>query len=102
MPCASQQASFFDCFCFAMQDLLEMWKADIDSAFRRLPVKAAHRDLTLVAWRVDETHMATASTSVCHSVPWRVCTIGIELVSASAFSYRFVYCSSVLLFQVLF
>ena len=43
-----------------MQDLLEMWKADIDSAFRRLPVKAAHRDLTWVAWRVDETHMATA------------------------------------------
>ena len=37
-----------------------MWKADIDSAFRRLPVKAADRDLAWVAWRVDETHLATA------------------------------------------
>ena len=59
------------CFCFApsfapvlflfcFEDLLEMWKADIDSAFRRLPVKAAHRDLAWVAWRVDETRLATA------------------------------------------
>jgi hypothetical protein len=44
----------------AMGVQLEMWKADIDSAFRRLPVKAAHRDLAWVAWRVDEKRMAIA------------------------------------------
>jgi len=46
--------------CDVMGVELELWKADIDSAFRRLPVKAEHRDLTWVAWRVDEKLMAIA------------------------------------------
>ena len=28
-----------------------MWKADIDSAFRRIPIKKSHRDLAWTAWR---------------------------------------------------
>ena len=43
-----------------LQDQLEIWKADIDSAFRRLPIKPAHRNFAWVAWRVDEIRMAIA------------------------------------------
>ena len=40
--------------------MLAIWKADIDSAFRRLPLKPEHRDLAWVVWRMDKTHMAIA------------------------------------------
>jgi len=46
--------------CGLMGDELEMLKADIDSAFCRVPVKPEHRDLTWVAWRVNEMIMAIA------------------------------------------
>jgi hypothetical protein len=34
-----------------LQASLAMWKADIDSAFRRIPIKKSHRDLAWTAWR---------------------------------------------------
>ena len=39
---------------------MAIWKADIDSAFRRLPLKPEHRDLAWAVWRMDKTHMAVA------------------------------------------
>ena len=36
-----------------MGELPGLWKADVDAAFRRLPIKAEHRWAASVAFRLD-------------------------------------------------
>ena len=52
-----------------------MYKADIDSAFRRIPLKPEHRDYATVAFKVQDTitvlqHMAAPFGAVSSVHNW--------------------------------
>lgn len=50
----------------SLQEDFGLWKADIDSAFRRVPIKAAHREYAAVVWvRGGKTFI-----SVHHALPF--------------------------------
>ena len=54
------------CSCFCLQEDVVMWTADIDSAFRRLPILAAHREHAAVVF----VRGGTTFISVHNSLPF--------------------------------
>ncbi len=61
------------CFHFAWQEPLELFKADIDSAFRRLPLLPEHRAAATVAFKVQGEPMLFQHNAMCFGAVSSVC-----------------------------